>query len=238
MLINTRVTRLEPICSLSRIDWNDRGLSRFVALYPTRRGVAAILLCFGLMLPALGQQPLQTLLVGIDHRTVTSLNGDWHYLVDQSPGRALYEGNGAINDRSYALNEHPNIVGNHNEEYDFATAPASKSQATGTHRCHNCSITRAYSGISETSTHNPNPVRAPSSISVPPTTVLMSGSIRNESVITRAASLRSIAKLPRSYMVDPTLLSLPWTPRGSWMAFRLSATIGSTTAASPGMSRL
>jgi beta-glucuronidase len=99
-------------------------LSRFVALYPTRRGVAAIVLCFGLMLPALGQQPFQTLLVGIDHRTVTSLNGDWHYLVDQSPGRALYEGNGAINDRSYALNEHPNIVGNHNGEYDFATAPS------------------------------------------------------------------------------------------------------------------
>jgi beta-glucuronidase len=89
----------------------------------TRRGVAAILFCLGLMLPAWGQQPLQTLLVGIDHRSVSSLNGDWHYLVDQAPGRALYTGNGGINDRSYALNEHPNIVGNHNGEYDFATAP-------------------------------------------------------------------------------------------------------------------
>jgi beta-glucuronidase len=78
------------------------------------------------MLPALGQQPLQTLLVGIDHRTVTSLNGDWHYLVDQALRRALYTGNGGINDTSYALNEHPNIVGNHNEEYDFATAPTIK----------------------------------------------------------------------------------------------------------------
>jgi beta-glucuronidase len=90
------------------------------------RNIATLLLCLGLMLPALGQQPLQTLLVGIDHRTVTSLNGDWHYLVDQAPGRALYTGNGGINDRSYALNEHPNIVGNHNEEYDFATAPTIK----------------------------------------------------------------------------------------------------------------
>ena len=90
------------------------------------RDTATLLLCLGLILPGLGQQPLQTLLVGIDHRTVTSLNGDWHYLVDQAPGRALYAGNGEINDRSYALNEHPNIVGNHNEEYDFATAPTIK----------------------------------------------------------------------------------------------------------------
>jgi hypothetical protein len=62
-----------------------------------------LLLCLGLMLPALGQQPLQTLLVGIDQRAVTSLNGDWHYLVDQAPGRALHTGNGGINDGSYAF---------------------------------------------------------------------------------------------------------------------------------------
>src|SRR5450631_2034819 len=73
---------------------------------------------------AFAQQNLQTLLVGIDHRTTTSLNGDWHYLVDQSPARALYTGTGEINDRSYALNTRPNIsTGPHNEEYDFATAP-------------------------------------------------------------------------------------------------------------------
>jgi beta-glucuronidase len=90
------------------------------------RNTVTMLLCFGLVLPALGQRPFQTLLVGIDHRTVISLNGDWHYLVDQAPGRALYNGNGGINDRSYAMNEHPNIVGNHNEEYDFATAPTIK----------------------------------------------------------------------------------------------------------------
>ena len=62
----------------------------------------------------------------VDHRTVTSLNGDWHYLVDQSPARALYTPNGEINDKSYALNEHPNIVGKHNQEYDFSTAPTLK----------------------------------------------------------------------------------------------------------------
>jgi len=81
--------------------------------------------CLAFMIPASGQQPLQTLLVG-DRRTVTSLDGDWHYLVDQSPGRALYTASGEINDKSYAMNTHPNIVGKHNEEYDFSTAPTLK----------------------------------------------------------------------------------------------------------------
>ncbi|HEY1986470.1 MAG TPA: glycoside hydrolase family 2 TIM barrel-domain containing protein [Terracidiphilus sp.] len=71
-------------------------------------------------------QQLQTLLVGVDHRTVSSLDGDWHYLVDQAPGRALYEATGEINNKSYALNERPNIVGKHNQEYDFLTAPTIK----------------------------------------------------------------------------------------------------------------
>jgi beta-glucuronidase len=88
--------------------------------------LSVLLACFCLVLPAFAQQPLQTLLVGVDHRTVTSLNGDWHYLVDQSPGRALYTSGGEINDRSYALNEHPNIVGKHNQEYDFSAAPTLK----------------------------------------------------------------------------------------------------------------
>jgi len=82
--------------------------------------------CLASLIPASGQGPLQTLLVGVDRRTVTSLDGDWHYLVDQSPGRALYTGNGEINDKSYAMNTHPNIVGKHNEEYDFSTAPTLK----------------------------------------------------------------------------------------------------------------
>jgi beta-glucuronidase len=77
----------------------------------------------GSMIPASCQQPFQTLLVGLDHRSVVSLDGDWHYLVDQSPARALYTSTGQINDKSYAMNEHPNIVGRHNQEYDFSTAP-------------------------------------------------------------------------------------------------------------------
>jgi beta-glucuronidase len=85
--------------------------------------LASTLLPLTLVSTALAQKPLQTLLVGVDHRTVTSLNGPWHYLVDQSPGRALYNDKGEINDNSYALNTHPNIVGPHNMEYDFATAP-------------------------------------------------------------------------------------------------------------------
>src|ERR1035438_6314273 len=60
--------------------------------------------CLAFTIPASGQQPLQTLLVGVDRRTVTSLDGDWHYLVDQSPAQALYNANSEINDKSYAMN--------------------------------------------------------------------------------------------------------------------------------------
>ena len=76
---------------------------------------------------AVAQQPMRTLLVGVDHRSVTSLNGDWHYLVDQPPARGLYASDGKVRDNGYALNSHPNISsGPHNEEYDFATAPTLK----------------------------------------------------------------------------------------------------------------
>jgi beta-glucuronidase len=68
----------------------------------TTRYVAACI-CTMLVIPAFGQRPLQILLVGIDHRAATSLNGDWHDLVDQTSFRALYKVNGDINDRGYAL---------------------------------------------------------------------------------------------------------------------------------------
>ena len=100
--------------------------NRASALLRTSHGIAAAIVLLGPLLPAFGEQPLQTLLVGLDHRPVISLNGDWHYLVDQSPSRALYAEHGAINDKSYAMNEHPNIIGKHNEEYDFSTAPTLK----------------------------------------------------------------------------------------------------------------
>jgi beta-glucuronidase len=63
-------------------------------------------------------------LVGVDHRSTISLDGDWHYLVDQPPARALYTPEGKVRDNGYGMNTHPNISsGPHNEEYDFATAP-------------------------------------------------------------------------------------------------------------------
>lgn len=86
-------------------------------------GAAAVSLSFGVQ----AQQPLKTLLVGIDHRTTLSLNGDWHYLVDQPPARGLYTLDGQVRDNGYALNTHPNISsGPHNDEYDFSTAPTMK----------------------------------------------------------------------------------------------------------------
>ena len=94
------------------------------------RGCSQALLalaCCAVALSAGAQQPMKTLLVGVDHRTVTSLDGNWHYLVDQPPARALYTPDGKVRDNSYGLNTHPNInSGPHNDEYDFATAPTLK----------------------------------------------------------------------------------------------------------------
>src|SRR5260370_14760236 len=85
--------------------------------------ICVLLFCSLCGMEAVAQLPLKTLLVGLDHRSVTSLNGDWHYLVDQAPGRALYTEKGEINDRGYGMNERANIVGKHNQEYDFPSAP-------------------------------------------------------------------------------------------------------------------
>ena len=75
---------------------------------------------------AAAQQPLRTLLVDVDHRPATSLDGNWHYLVDMT-GRGLYTASGEINDRGYGLNEHPVLVGERKgQEYDFANAPTLK----------------------------------------------------------------------------------------------------------------
>ena len=93
-----------------------------------QRGTALLFLVLSaIIFPAHGQQPLKTLLVGVDHRSTTSLDGDWHYLVDQPPSKALYSSEGKVRDNSYALNTHPNISsGPHNDEYDFATASTLK----------------------------------------------------------------------------------------------------------------
>jgi beta-glucuronidase len=78
-------------------------------------------------LPVLAHQPLRTLLVDVDHRQLTSLDGPWHHLVDQS-GRALYTADGKVRDDGYARNAHPVLVEERrgSQEYDFATAPTLK----------------------------------------------------------------------------------------------------------------
>lgn len=88
-----------------------------------RSGMLALL---GGACVASAQQPLHTLLVDVDHRPATSLDGNWHYLVDMT-GRGLYTESGEVRDNGYALNEHPNLTGEHRvQEYDFATAPTLK----------------------------------------------------------------------------------------------------------------
>jgi beta-glucuronidase len=92
------------------------------------RLTAVLVLTLSFAAPLLvAQKPLQTLLVGVDQRKTESLNGDWHYLVEQPPFRELYDNAGQIRDSGYARNTHPNISsGPHNSEYDFATAPTLK----------------------------------------------------------------------------------------------------------------
>jgi beta-glucuronidase len=91
-----------------------------------RRGLL-LFACLYCAAAALGQQPLRTLLVGADRRAAVSLDGDWHYLVEQPPFGNLYGRDGRVRDDGYAQNTHPNISsGPHNAEYDFATAQTLK----------------------------------------------------------------------------------------------------------------
>jgi beta-glucuronidase len=72
---------------------------------------------------AIAQQPLNTLLVDVDHRPAISLDGPWHYLVDMT-GANLYTPQGEIRDNTYALNQHLDVSGpTKPAEYNFATAP-------------------------------------------------------------------------------------------------------------------
>ena len=97
-----------------------------VGLKTVRMGIVSFAIG-SITLAASAQQPLRTILVGVDHRSVTSLDGDWHYLVEQPPAGNLYTADGKVRDNGYAQNTHPNISsGPHNAEYDFATAPTLK----------------------------------------------------------------------------------------------------------------
>lgn len=72
---------------------------------------------------ATAQQPLNTLLVDVDHRPSVSLDGRWHYLVDMT-GANLYTAKGEIRDTTYALNQRLDVSGpTKPAEYNFATAP-------------------------------------------------------------------------------------------------------------------
>jgi beta-glucuronidase len=87
----------------------------------------SILLGLFLAPSTVAQEPLKTLLVDVDHRPATSLDGEWHYLVDASGG-GLYDGKGEVRNDGYARDRHPVLVGERTgyEEYDFATAPTLK----------------------------------------------------------------------------------------------------------------
>jgi hypothetical protein len=101
------------------------------------------------LLNAMAQQPLRTLLVGVDHRQTVSLNGAWHFLVEQPPARELYDDQGNVRDSGYAQNTRPNISsGPHNSEYDFAAAPTLKGPEIGTPRIRPCFASRESSGTS------------------------------------------------------------------------------------------
>jgi beta-glucuronidase len=108
---------------VKRVNQVKGSYSKVLRRFGTMLAIASCTLTF----PALAQQAVKTLLVGVDRRSVTSLNGNWHYLVDQPPAKGLYTSDGKVRDNGYALNTHPNISsGPHNEEYDFASAPTLK----------------------------------------------------------------------------------------------------------------
>ena len=82
-----------------------------------------LLLALPLLAAATAQQPLNTLLVDVDHRPATTLDGPWHYLVDMT-GANLYTAQGKIKDNTYAQNQHLDVSApTKPPEYNFATAP-------------------------------------------------------------------------------------------------------------------
>jgi beta-glucuronidase len=92
-----------------------------------RQIFAVLLFALGTVV-AVAQPPLRTLLVDVDHRPATSLDGNWHYLVD-ADGSGLRDGMGKVRDDGYAANQHAQITGErhgYSPEYDFAPAPTLK----------------------------------------------------------------------------------------------------------------
>ena len=92
-----------------------------VSIFNMRRRIILIVLFFCALLVS-AQQP--SLLVDIDHRPATSLNGPWHYIVD--PYHGGWGSNTSNSDvpspRGYAKNRHY-VAGGPLLEYDFAQSP-------------------------------------------------------------------------------------------------------------------
>ena len=98
-------------------------------------------------------------MVGVDHRSVTSLNGDWHYLVDQPPARYLYNPNGTVKDNGYALEHPPQHLHRPAQRRIrlLDRIQPSKSPATGTLKTPPSSASKVLSGTSATLTSQPKP---------------------------------------------------------------------------------
>jgi beta-glucuronidase len=74
---------------------------------------------------SLHAQTASTVLADVDHRPSVSLNGDWHYIVDQY-ATGLYTFHHELRKDGYYLNGAPEPGSDHLVEYDFAKSPTLK----------------------------------------------------------------------------------------------------------------
>jgi beta-glucuronidase len=91
-------------------------------LWKRALGVGLTLITAGF---AAAAQSAPTVLVDVDHRKTTSLDGDWHYIVDPYDG-GLYNFHREIRKDGYFLNATSNPGDNKLLEYDFSKAPTLK----------------------------------------------------------------------------------------------------------------
>jgi beta-glucuronidase len=88
---------------------------------PTRLLLASLLLVSAVALQA---QPNTTLLVDVDHRPATSLNGDWHVVIDQY-ATGLYTFHQELRKDGFFMNA-PFDPNGHPQDYNFANAATLK----------------------------------------------------------------------------------------------------------------
>jgi beta-glucuronidase len=89
-----------------------------------RARLLAILLLVSAAAAPLQAQPSPTLLVNIDHRPATSLNGDWHVIVDQY-ATGLYDFHQNLRKDGFFMNAPLDLNGNP-QDYNFANASTLK----------------------------------------------------------------------------------------------------------------